>query len=242
VTAPLYKRVILKLSGEVLGGSAGDGVDTALIAGVLRQVRAVMDLGTSLGIVVGGGNILRGCDSGSSGLTRITADYIGMLGTVINGLAIRDVGRREGVEVVVMSPIPVGTLAAAYNPDIAAEHLAAGRVVVFAGGTGSPFFTTDTAAAIRAAETGADALLKATKVEGVYSADPMLDPAASRFERLSFKDALDLRLNFMDRAALSFCEDRNIPVVVFNVREQDSIRRVVLGEPIGTVVEGVSND
>jgi uridylate kinase len=242
VAAPLYKRVILKLSGEVLGSSSNSGIDTAFIAAVLKQVGSVMDLGTSVGIVVGGGNILRGCDSGSSGLTRVTADHIGMLGTVINGLAIRDVGRREGLEVVVMSPIPVGTLAAAYNPDTATEHLDSGRVVVFSGGTGSPFFTTDTAAAIRAAETGAEALLKATKVDGVYSADPMVDPTATRFERLSFKDAIDMRLSFMDRPALSLCEDRNIPVVVFNVHEDESIKRVVLGEKIGTIVEGASHD
>jgi uridylate kinase len=242
LAAPLYKKVILKLSGEVLGSSSNNGIDTVFIARVLKQVREVMALGTSVGIVVGGGNILRGCESGGSGLTRVTADNIGMLGTVINGLAIRDVGRREGLEVVVMSPIPVGTLAAAYNPDRATEHLASGGVVVFAGGTGSPFFTTDTAAAIRAAETGADVLLKATKVDGVYSADPMVDSGATRFERLSFREALDLRLSFMYRPALSLCEDRNIPVVVFNVHEDDSIKRVVLGELIGTIVEGVSND
>lgn len=237
MTAPLYRKIILKLSGEVLGSSE-NGIDAEFIAAVIKQVKDVTSLGTSVGIVVGGGNILRGCDSGSSGLTRVTADNIGMLGTVINGLAIRDVGRREGMEVNVMSPIPVGTLAEAYNPDRATEHLACGRVVVFVGGTGSPFFTTDTAAAIRAAETGAEALLKATKVDGVYSADPMIDSAATRFERLSFKDALDMRLSFMDRPALALCEDRNIPVIVFNVHEKDSIKRVVLGEQIGTTVEG----
>ena len=241
MTAPLYRKVILKLSGEVLGSSE-NGIDTAFIAAVLRQIKDVMDLKASVGIVVGGGNILRGCDSGSSGLTRVTADYIGMLGTVINGLAIRDVGRREGLEVNVMSPIAVGTLAEAYHPDRAMEHLSSGRVVVFVGGTGNPFFTTDTAAAIRAAETGADALLKATKVDGVYSADPMVDSSATRFERLSFRDAMDKRLSFMDRPALSLCEDRNIPVVVFNVHEGESIKRVVLGERIGTIVEGVSHD
>jgi len=165
-----------------------------------------------------------------------------MLGTVINGLAIRDVGRRDGMEIVVMSPIPVGTLAAAYHPDLAVEHMESGQVVVFVGGTGNPFFTTDTAAAIRAAETGAQALLKATKVDGVYSADPMVDPGATRFERLSFEDALDMRLSFMDRPALSLCEDRGIPIIVFNVHENDSIRRVVLGEKIGTIVEGASHD
>jgi uridylate kinase len=238
VAAPLYKRVILKLSGEVLGASAGSSVDTAFMAAVLRQVKEVVGLGASVGIVVGGGNILRGCESGDSGLTRVTADHIGMLGTVINGLALRDVGRREHLEVVVMSPVSVGTLVTAYNPDLAAEHLASGKVVVFVGGTGSPFFTTDTAAAIRAAETGADALLKATKVDGVYTADPMVDSSATRFKRLSFRQALDMRLSFMDRAALSLCEDRGIPVVVFNVHEKDSIKRVVLGEQIGTLVEG----
>lgn len=241
MTAPLYRKVILKLSGEVLGAS-DNGIDTAFIAAVLRQIKDVMGLGASVGVVVGGGNVLRGCDSGSSGLTRVTADYIGMLGTVINGLAIRDIGRREGLEVNVMSPIPVGTLAEAYHPDTATEHLANARVVVFVGGTGNPFFTTDTAAAIRAAETGADVLLKATKVDGVYSADPMADSSATRFDRLSFKDALDMRLSFMDRPALSLCEDQNIPVVVFNVYEKESIKRVVLGEQIGTIVEGVSHD
>jgi uridylate kinase len=242
VTPPLYKRVILKLSGEVLGESSGNGIDSAFISDVLGQVRDVMSAGATVGIVVGGGNILRGCDARGTGLTRVTADYIGMLGTVINGLAIRDVGRRESLEVNVMSPIPVGTLAEAYHPDRAVEHLKSGRVVVFVGGTGSPFFTTDTAAAIRAAETGASVLLKATKVDGVYSADPMVDSNATRFQRLTYKDALDMRLSFMDRPALSLCEDRGIPIVVFNVHETESIKRVILGEQIGTIVEGESHD
>jgi uridylate kinase len=236
-----YKRVVLKLSGEVLGGSARAFLDIDFTGGLLNQIKAVASSGVEVGIVVGGGNILRGSEAVRRGLSRVPADTIGMLGTVINGIAISDIARGIGLDLRVMSCIPSPSFVEPYSVEGAITHLEAGRAVVFAGGTGNPFLTTDTAAAVRAAEIGADAVLKATKVDGVYSADPMTDPAARRFDRITFEEAVAKGLGFMDRAALCLCGQAGIPVVVFNVFDKESIVRVAAGERIGTIVGEVSN-
>jgi uridylate kinase len=231
--------VVLKLSGEVLGGPARAMLDVDFTRDVLRQVKAVAGRGTQVGIVVGGGNILRGSEAAKRGLGRISADFIGMLGTVVNGIALRDLARGLDLDLAVMSCIPGPSLVEPYEVANAIGHLEAGRVVVFVGGTGNPFLTTDTAAAIRAAETGAEVVLKATKVDGVYSADPTLDPRAERFEEITFDDVMARDLGFMDRSALCLLNQVEIPIIVFNVFERDSIERVANGERIGTVVVGV---
>lgn len=237
-----YKRIVLKLSGEVLGGAARTVLDVDFTREVLAQIKDVVAMGVEVGVVVGGGNILRGSEAVRRGLGRVSADSIGMLGTIINGIALRDIGRSIGLDVHVMSVIASSSFAESYSVDEAIAHLKAGKVVVFAGGTGNPYLTTDTAAAIRAAEIGADVILKATKVDGVYSADPMLDPAAKRFDTIGVEDAMKMNLGFMDRSALCLCNEAEMPVVVFNIFEKDSIKRVASGEKIGTVVRGVSHD
>jgi uridylate kinase len=237
-----YKRIVLKLSGEVLGGSSKSILDVNFTREVLGQIKAVADLGVQIGIVVGGGNILRGCQAVKGGLGRVSADSIGMLGTIMNGIALRDIGHSIGLEIHVLSCLPSSSFAEPYAVEEAVAYLEQGKVVVFVGGTGNPYLTTDTAAAIRAAEIRADAILKATKVSGVFSCDPMVDSKATRFETLSFKDAMRLDLGFMDKSSLCLCDEAEIPVVVFNVYEKDSILRVAKGEKIGTTVAGVSHD
>jgi uridylate kinase len=234
--------MVLKLSGEVLGGASGKGLDADTVRSILDQIKEVADLGTEIGIVIGGGNVLRGGQAADSGLGRVTADYIGMLGTIINGLALRDLGNAQGLRISVMSSLPGSGFVESYGVESAITHLKEGRIVVFAGGTGNPFLTTDTAAALRAAEIGADVLVKATKVDGVYSADPMVDENAKRFDRISFADAMKQELGFMDGSALWICSQVNIPIVVFNIREENGLKRVALGEQIGTVVGEVPHD
>jgi uridylate kinase len=237
-----YERIVVKISGEVLGGSSGSVLDIDFIGGLLDQLKEIRDLGTQVGIVVGGGNILRGCEAVRQGLGRVSADYIGMLGTVINGIAVRDVAASRGQDVRVMNSLGGSGFTEAYVVEKAVEHLLNGRIVVFAGGTGSPFLTTDTAAALRAAEIGADALLKGTKVDGVYSADPVIDASAKKYDRITFKDAMRMELGFMDRSALWICSQNNIPVIVFDISGKQGLLKAALGENIGTVVEGVSHD
>jgi uridylate kinase len=239
---PPYGRIILKVSGEVLGGTSGAGLDIPFIGAVLDQIKDLLDSGIQVGIVVGGGNVLRGGEAVGCGLGRVSADYIGMLGTMINGIAMRDVGASRGMEIKVMSCIDAGGFTEPYVVERAEGYLQAGLGVVFVGGTGNPFLTTDTAAALRAAELKADVLLKATKVDGVYSSDPNMDPAARRFDRISFRRAMAEDLGFMDRSALCICSRAEIPVIVFNIYESDSIRRVARDGDIGTVVEGVRDD
>jgi uridylate kinase len=234
--------VVLKLSGEVLGGTSGRGLDVDYVRKILGQISEIRNLGTEIGIVVGGGNFLRGKEAISRGLGRISADYIGMLGTVMNGVALRDIGGSLDLDVRVMSCLPSGSFVEPYDVERAVGYLERGRVCVLVGGTGNPLLTTDTAAALRAAEMEADVLLKATKVDGVYSTDPAEDRSARRYTRISFKDAIDRELGFMDRSALVICGQSEIPVVVFNINEDRSIVRVVAGEDIGTVVEGGSHD
>jgi uridylate kinase len=234
--------VVLKLSGEVLGGASRSGLDTDFIDGILGQLKQVYDLGTQVGVVVGGGNILRGSEADRRGLGRLAADYIGMLGTVINGIAIRDLGTRRNLSVSLLSSLPGTGFTEPYSAEKAVNYLEQGRVVMFVGGTGNPFLTTDTAAALRAAEVNADILVKATKVDGVYSTDPVKDSAARKFDRITYQQALQQELGFMDRSALCICHETGIPIIVFNIFERDGLKRVVLGEDIGTVVEGVIDD
>ena len=237
-----YKRILLKVSGEVLGGYGSGQFDFEFMRDFLTQVKEVSQLGVGIGIVVGGGNILRGSEAQGKGLGRVAADYIGMLGTVINGIALRDVASGLGFDLRVMTCLAGSGIAEPYVVEEALEHIGQGYPVVFVGGTGNPFLTTDTAAALRAAEIKADVLLKATKVDGVYTSDPMVDSNAKRFERITYREAAQLELNFMDRSALWICQRMGIPIVVFNVHEENGLKRIVLGERIGTIVEGVSND
>jgi uridylate kinase len=242
VGQPRYRRIVLKLSGEVLGGASHSGLDVDFIDGLVAQLRQVADLGTRIGIVVGGGNILRGGEAVGRGLGRVAADYIGMLGTVINGIAVRDLGSRGGLDIALLSSVPTGGFAEPHSAEKAIACLDQGRVVLFVGGTGSPFLTTDTAAALRAAEIGAEVLVKATKVDGVYSADPVKDSRASKYDHITFTEALEKDLGFMDKTALCICREASIPVIVFDVHSEDGLKRVVLGEKIGTVVEGAIDD
>jgi uridylate kinase len=237
-----YQRIVLKLSGEVLGGASRSGLDTDFIDSILSQLKEITDLGTQVGIVVGGGNVLRGSEAGGKGLGRVAADYIGMLGTVINGIAIRDLASRHGLGVSVLSSLPGSGFAEPYSVEKAVSYLERGRIVLFVGGTGNPFLTTDTAAALRAAEINADVLVKATKVDGVYSADPVKDSTARKFNRITYRQALEKELGFMDRSALCICHETGVPIIVFNIFEQDGLKRVSLGESIGTVVEGEADD
>ena len=231
-----YRRVLLKISGEALAGGQGYGIDPDTIAGIAEEIREVIGMGVQLAIVIGGGNIFRGIAASAGGMDRATGDYMGMLATVINALALQDAIEKAGVATRVLSAIEMRAVSEPYIRRRAIRHLDKGRVVVFAAGTGNPFFTTDTAAALRAMEIGAEILLKATKVEGVYTADPKKDPTATKYDKLNYMDALKGRLNVMDSTAFSLCMDNKIPIVVFNLFKRGNIKRVLLGEAIGTLV------
>jgi len=235
---PRYGRILLKLSGEAPMGSLCYGIDPSVLDMVSSEIASVHTSGVQVGVVIGGGNIFRGIQSTAFKMKRVTADYMGMLATVLNGLALSESLRRAGVETTVMTGLEMAKVAESFNAERAVEHLAANRVVLFAGGTGNPFFTTDTAAALRALEIGADALLKATKVEGVFDRDPVKDPSAKFFPRLSYREVLDLKLEVMDLTAISMVMSHALPIVVFNMREPGNIRKVVHGERIGTLIEG----
>jgi uridylate kinase len=235
---PKYKRVVLKLSGEALAGDAGYGIDQEMLSHVAEQVQEVRDLGIDVLVVVGGGNIWRGIAGSKQGMERATADYMGMLATVMNSLALQNALETIGIDTRVQSAIEVRQMAEPYIRRKAIRHLEKGRVVIFAAGTGNPYFSTDTTAALRAAELDAEAILMAKKVDGVYSADPKLDPSAVKFDTLSFKEVLEKELKVMDSTAASLCKDNNIPIVVFNINEKGNARRAVLGENVGTIVGG----
>jgi uridylate kinase len=235
---PRYDRILLKLSGEALLGERAYGVDPEFCAFVARQVAAVNGRGVQVGIVVGGGNIFRGLAASASGMDRATGDYIGMLATLMNGLALQDAIERAGVPTRVMSAIAMNEIAEPYIRRRAVRHLEKGRVVIFVAGTGNPYFTTDTAAALRAVEIGAKVLLKATKVDGVYDADPMTVPGARRFERLEYADLLRDQLKVLDGAAVSLCMENDLPIVVFDLNRPDNIARVAEGQPVGTLIAG----
>jgi uridylate kinase len=237
--APVYKRIVLKLSGEALQGKKSHGIDHSVLVSISRQIKEIRALKIDVAVVLGGGNIFRGQENtGSRGLDmdRSVADYMGMLATVINGLALQDVLEKIGVATRVLTAIDMQRLAESYIRRRAIRHLEKGRVVIFVAGTGNPYFTTDTAAALRAMEINADAILKATKVDGVYSADPLKVKDAKKFAQLKYIDVLKKGLKAMDATAVSLCMDNKLPIVVFNLNKEGNIKRVVLGEKIGTVV------
>jgi uridylate kinase len=233
---PRYRRILLKLSGEILAGTAGHGIDEKVIGGLADEIRDVHRLGVEIGIVLGGGNIFRGLAASARGMDRVGADYMGMLATVINSLALQHALEHREVNTRVMSAIEMARVCEPYIRRRAVRHLEKGRVVILAAGTGNPYFTTDTAAALRAIETGAELILKATKVDGVFSDDPMKRPDATFFPRISYLDILTRGLKVMDSTAISLCMDNRLPLVVFNVGTSGNLLRVVQGEPVGTVV------
>jgi uridylate kinase len=232
-----YKRIVLKLSGEVLrGGKSGDPIDAATLEKICRQVKEIQELGVEICVIIGGGNIFRGLNGTQRGVDRTTGDYMGMLATVINGLALMDALEKMGVRTRVQSAIPMNQIAEPFILRRAVRHLEKGRVVIFVAGTGNPYFTTDTTAALRASEMHADIIMKATKVDGVYDKDPKKYPDAVRYEHITFVDALRQRLNVMDSTAFSLCLDNNVPILVFDLGDEHAIRKAVLGEKIGTLV------
>jgi uridylate kinase len=237
---PVYKRIVLKLSGEALQGRKSHGIDQAVLVSISRQIKEIRDLKVDVAVVLGAGNIFRGQENtGSRGLDmdRSVADYMGMLATVINGLALQDALEKTGVPTRVMTAIDMERIAEPYIRRRAIRHLQKGRVVIFVAGTGNPFFTTDTAAALRAMEISANAILKATQVDGVYSADPLKVKGAKKFTNLKYIDVLKKGLKVMDATAISLCMDNKLPIVVFNLGKKGNIKRVVLGEKIGTIVQ-----
>src|SRR5262245_52167173 len=235
-TTPIYKRALLKLSGEALMGEQQFGVDPAVATRIARDVGEIQGLGVETAIVIGGGNIFRGLAASARGMDRATADYMGMLATVINGLALSDALEQQGIVTRVVTAIEMRAVAEPFIRRRAIRHLEKGRVVIFAAGTGNPYFTTDTAAALRAMEIKADVILKGTKVDGIYTADPMIDSAATKYESISYLQVLERQLRVMDATAISLCMDNRLPIVVFNMRAAGSIRQVVMGEPVGTTV------
>jgi uridylate kinase len=235
---PRFKRILLKLSGEALMGDGKYGISPKTLASIAQDVKEVVDLGVEVALVVGGGNIFRGVSGATEGMDRSSADYMGMLATVINGMALQDALEKMGVETRVQSAIEMHQVAEPYIRRRATRHLEKGRVVIFAAGTGNPYFTTDTAASLRAMEIHADVLLKATKVDGVYSDDPKKNPGATRFRTLTYIDVLKKNLKVMDSTAISLCMDNELPIIVFDLNVRGNVRRVVLGEEIGTTVQG----
>jgi uridylate kinase len=233
---PIYKRALLKLSGEALMGEQQFGVDPAVATRIARDVGEIQSLGVETAIVIGGGNIFRGLAASARGMDRATADYMGMLATVINALALQDALEQQGINTRVVTAIEMRAVAEPFIRRRAIRHLEKGRVVIFAAGTGNPYFTTDTAAALRAMEIKADVILKGTKVDGIYTADPMIDTAATKYETISYLQVLERQLKVMDTTAISLCMDNKLPIVVFNLRQAGNIRKVVLGEAIGTTV------
>ena len=236
VPAARYRRILLKLSGEALVGDQGFGIDHEIVMTIARQVSRVREHQVQVGIVIGGGNIFRGTSAG--GIDRTQADYMGMLATVINALALQDALEKLGVPTRVQTAIDMASVAEPYIRRRAMRHLEKGRVIILAAGTGNPYFTTDTTAALRGVELGAEVILKATKVDGIYSADPVKDKTAERYRSLSYMDVLNQGLTVMDSTAITMCMDNNLPIIVFNLLQEGNIEKVVLGEEIGTLVYG----
>lgn len=233
-----YNRVLLKLSGEALSGGTGYSIDPEVVQSIATQISELSADGVQVAVVVGGGNIFRGLAASARGMDRSTADYIGMLATVMNALAIQDALEKRQIHTRVQSAISMHEVAEPYIRRRAIRHLEKGRIVIFAAGTGNPYFSTDTAATLRALEVGAEAILKATKVDGVYDADPVVNPNAKKFTRLSYIEAINKELKVMDSTAVSLAMDNELPIIVFNLNSPESIKRVVRGEPIGTIMEG----
>lgn len=235
---PKYRRILLKLSGEALGGDAGVGICPEAVHDMARQIQEVREMGIEVVVVIGGGNIFRGLPGSERGIERATGDYMGMLATVINSLALQDALEKLGVATRVQSAITMHQVAEAFIRRRAVRHLEKGRVVIFGGGTGNPYFSTDTAAALRANEIGAEVILKATKVDGIYDSDPKKNPRAKRFAQISYQDALLRQLKVMDSTAFSLCLDNKMPIIVFDLFKPHNLRRVVMGEKVGTLVTG----
>ena len=235
---PRYKRILLKISGEVLTGEGGYGIDPSVIQQIAQEIKEVKNLGTEVAIVIGGGNIFRGIAASSKGMDRASADYMGMLATVMNGISLQDALEKMDVQTRVQTAIEMREIAEPYIRRKAIRHLEKGRVVIFAGGTGNPYFTTDTTASLRAMEMGAEVILKATKVDGVYDSDPLLNKRARRYDELTYLDVLKKQLKVMDATAISLCMDHQIPIIVFNLKKKKNIKKVVLGDKVGTKVRG----
>ncbi|MEK7823335.1 MAG: UMP kinase [Nitrospirota bacterium] len=235
---PKYKRVLLKLSGEALMGEKGYGIDQKIVQFISKEIKEVSSLGVQLAVVIGGGNIFRGLEASSEGMERTTADYMGMLATVLNALALQNALEHRGIPTRVLSAIEMRELAEPYIRRRAMRHLEKGRVVIFAAGTGNPYFTTDTAAALRAMEIGAHVILKATKVDGVYSSDPLKAPRAKKFPEITFIDVLKKGLKVMDSTAVSLCMDNNLPIIVFNLMGKGNVKKIIEGKKVGTLVRG----
>ena len=235
---PVFKRVVLKLSGEALQGNLGYGIDYNVLISIARQIKEVRSLGVEMAIVIGGGNIFRGIAGSTKGMDRASADYMGMLATVLNALALQDALEKNGVFTRVQSALEMEELAETYIRRRAIRHLEKGRVVIFAGGTGNPYFTTDTTAALRAIEIGAEVILKATKVDGVYSSDPVKNKNAKRYHSLRYIDVLKKGLKVMDATATSLCMDNELPIIVFSMKKGGNIKKVIMGEKIGTTIKG----
>jgi uridylate kinase len=233
---PAYKRILLKLSGEALMGGQTYGIDPAVATQIAKDISEIQSMGVETAIVIGGGNIFRGVAASARGMDRATADYMGMLATVINALALQDALEQQGVVTRVVTAIEMRAVAEPFIRRRAIRHLEKGRVVVFGGGTGNPYFSTDTAAALRAMEIKAEVILKATKVDGIYDADPMVYPSASRFDRISYQQVLEQGLKVMDATAISLCMDNRLPIVVFNLRTPGNIKRAIAGEAVGSLV------
>jgi uridylate kinase len=234
--APVYRRIVLKLSGESFQGSQGFGIDAETVHSIARDVKEVSDLGIQMAIIVGGGNIFRGTRQKSLSIDRATGDYMGMLATVINGLALQDALEKQGVQTRLLSAIEMHQVAEPFIRRRAMRHLEKGRVVIFAAGTGNPYFSTDTAAALRAMEMKAHVILKATRVDGIYDADPEKVPGAKMFDRITYMDVIQKGLTVMDSTAISLCMDNRMPIIIFNMNKQGNIRRVVMGEKVGSTV------
>lgn len=237
MSLPKYKRVLLKLSGEILGGEKGFGISTEKINEVADEIVELQKDGIEVAIVVGGGNIFRGMSSASLGIERATADYVGMLATLMNAVIIQEVLEKRGAQTRVLSALDVREVAESYIRRRALRHLEKGRIIIFAAGTGNPFFTTDTAAALRAAEIKADVFLKATKVDGVYDKDPHLYPSAVKYRQITYSEAIEKDLKILDASAFSLCRENKIPIIVFDVTEKGNIKRVIYGDNIGTLVK-----
>ena len=236
MSAPKFRRILVKLSGEALMVGDAYGINAATVSGIIAEIKAVADLGVEIGVVIGGGNIFRGMAGAASGMDRATADYMGMLATMMNAMALADAMRQGGLNARVQSALNIEQVVEPYIRGKAIRYLEEGRVVIFAAGTGSPFFTTDTAAALRGSEIGAEIVLKATKVDGIYTADPKKDPHATRYTRITFDEAIARNLGVMDATAFALCRDQKLPINVFSIFKPGALRRVVMGEDEGTLV------
>lgn len=233
-----YNRILLKLSGEALMGEQGFGIDANMLKHYAEQIKELIHIGVEVAVVIGGGNIFRGLQAEASGIERVQGDYMGMMATVINGMALQSALESAGVYTRLISAIEMKQIAEPYIRRRAIRHLEKGRVVIFSSGTGSPYFTTDSAAALRANEISADVILKGTRVDGIYTADPKKDPTATKFDRITFAKVISLGLSVMDMTAFTLCKENNLPIIVFDVNQKENLKRIIQGEAVGTLVEG----